>query len=373
MVKSPSSDQASLLPPHRPRGAVNHLPGDLLLWYDRNRRHLPWRTAPGQTADPYHVWLSEIMLQQTTVVTVGPYFKRFLARWPSIADLAAAPLDEVLIEWAGLGYYARARNLHKCAVTITEQYGGCLPDSEPALLALPGIGVYTAAAIAAIAFDHPATPVDGNFERVMARLHAVEQPMPTAKSRLRDLAAALTPAHRPGDYAQAVMDLGATVCTPRNPKCMICPWSAACAARIAGIAEDLPRKSPKKRKPTRYGTAFWCLNSEGDVLLRRRPPSGLLGGMMEIPSTVWVEDPQKEGAATSQAPATADWRPLPGLVRHTFTHFHLELRVMATRVETASDMENARWHPISGLGRAGLPSVMIKIARHALSHADHGL
>ena len=362
-----------MLPPHLPRGAANRLPGDLLLWYDRNRRHLPWRAAPGQTADPYHVWLSEIMLQQTTVATVGPYFKRFLARWPNVADLAAAPLDEVLIEWAGLGYYARARNLHKCAVTIAEHHGGCFPDSEPALLALPGVGVYTAAAIAAIAFDHPATPVDGNFERVMARLHAVEQPMPAAKPRLRDLAATLTPTHRPGDYAQAVMDLGATVCTPRNPKCIICPWSDACAARIAGIAEALPRKVPKKRKPTRHGTAFWYLNPEGDVLLRRRPPSGLLGGMMEIPSTVWVEDPHKESVATSQAPVPADWRPLPGLVRHTFTHFHLELRVMATRIETAGDMANTRWHPIASLGRAGLPSVMIKIVRHALSHAGHGL
>lgn len=350
--------------------SVRRLPGALLDWYDRNRRYLPWRAAPGERADPYRVWLSEIMLQQTTVVTVGPYFERFLALWPTVTDLARARLEDVLIEWAGLGYYARARNLHKCAVVIAETQGGRFPETEVELRELPGIGVYTAAAIAAIAFDEPATPVDGNFERVMARLHAVEAPMPEAKPLLRELAERLTPTHRPGDYAQAVMDLGATVCTPRKPKCMICPWSEACVARIKGIAESLPRKPPKKVKPTRRGTAFWCLNGESEVLLRRRPSSGLLGGMMEIPSTEWREDADLGAFDPNAPPIGAAWRELPGMVRHTFTHFHLELRVMAGHVENhaAAPIGGGVWHPITDLGRAGLPTVMTKIARHALKH-----
>jgi A/G-specific adenine glycosylase len=347
---------------------TRRLPGDLLAWYDRNRRHLPWRAAPGEEADPYRVWLSEIMLQQTTVVTVGPYFQRFLALWPTVNDLAAAPLEDVLAEWAGLGYYARARNLHKCAVSVAGRYGGRFPDTETELTELPGIGTYTAAAIAAIAFDRPATPVDGNFERVMARLHAVEDPMPGVKPLLRDLARRLTPAVRPGDYAQAVMDLGATVCTPRNPKCMICPWSAACAGRIAGIAEALPRKAQKKSKPTRYGTAFWCLNGDRDVYLRRRPSSGLLGGMMEIPSTDWREDISAGDFHPDDPPLKAKWRALPGVVRHTFTHFHLELQVLAGRIDGKDAGSPGVWHPVTDLGRAGLPSVMTKIARHALKH-----
>jgi A/G-specific adenine glycosylase len=347
---------------------IQRLPRDLLDWYDHNRRHLPWRAAPGERADPYCVWLSEIMLQQTTVVTVGPYFQRFLRRWPRVTDLAAASLDDVLVEWAGLGYYARARNLHKCAIYVVAHHDGRFPNTESELLDLPGVGPYTAAAIAAIAFDLPATPVDGNFERVMARLHAVEAPMPASKPLLRDLAEALTPDHRPGDYAQAVMDLGATVCTPRNPKCMICPWSEPCAGRISGIAELLPRKSPKKPKPTRIGTAFWCLNKDRDVYLRRRPPSGLLGGMMEIPSTEWSETAVLGDFAVNDAPLAASWRELPGVVRHTFTHFHLELRVLAGRIDGLEEGAQGTWHPIADLDRAGLPSIMAKIARHALKH-----
>jgi len=348
--------------------SARRLPGALLDWYDRNRRHLPWRAAPGERADPYRVWLSEIMLQQTTVVTVGPYFERFLTLWPTVTDLAEARLEDVLVEWAGLGYSARARNLHKCAVVVAESHGGRFPETEAGLRELPGIGVYTAAAIGAIAFDQPATPVDGNFERVMARLHAVEAPMPGAKPLLRELAERLTPNHRPGDYAQAVMDLGATVCTPRKPKCMICPWSEVCAGRIAGIAESLPAKSPKKAKPTRRGTAFWCLNKDNDVFLRRRPSSGLLGGMMEIPSTEWREDADLGAFETGDPPLPARWRELPGMVRHTFTHFHLELRVMAARIEKDGAEAGGVWHPIANLGRAGLPTVMTKIARHALKH-----
>jgi A/G-specific adenine glycosylase len=350
------------------RDDARRLPGDLLAWYDRSRRHLPWRAAPGEPADPYRVWLSEVMLQQTTVVTVGPYFQRFLERWPTVTDLAAARVEDVLVEWAGLGYYARARNLHKCAVVVAACHHGRFPDTELGLKELPGIGVYTAAAIAAIAFDLPATPVDGNFERVMARIHAVEEPMPASKPLLRDFAVRLTPDLRPGDYAQAVMDLGATVCTPRHPKCMICPWSGACAGRIAGVAESLPRKSPKKAKPTRIGTAFWCLNRDRDVFLRRRPSSGLLGGMMEIPSTEWRQDVALGVFAPQEPPLSAEWRALPGVVRHTFTHFHLELRVLAGRIEGKGDEAPGVWHPIADLDRAGLPSVMAKIARHALKH-----
>ena len=350
------------------RADLHVLPDDLLAWYDRNRRHLPWRAAPGEPADPYRVWLSEIMLQQTTVVTVGPYFRRFLERWPTVTDLAAARLEDVLVEWAGLGYYARARNLHKCAAALASTHDGRFPDTEAGLMELPGIGAYTAAAIAAIAFDRPATPVDGNFERVMARLHAVEEAMPASKPQLRSLAERLTPSLRPGDYAQAVMDLGATVCTPRKPKCMICPWTETCAGRIAGIAESLPRKSPKKPKPTRLGTAFWCLNQDSDVFLRRRPSTGLLGGMMEIPSTEWREDAILGEFKLDDPPLAADWRELPGVVRHTFTHFHLELRVLAGRTNGTGDPTPGVWHPIADLDRVGLPSVMAKIVRHALGH-----
>ena len=347
----------------------SHPLSDLLLaWYDRHRRRLPWRAEPGQRADPYHVWLSEIMLQQTTVATVGPYFRQFLDLWPRVSDLAAADLDEVLHAWQGLGYYARARNLHKGAQAVVARHGGVFPDSEEALLALPGIGTYTAAAIAAIAFDRPATPVDGNFERVFARLHAVETPLPQAKPLLRDLAARATPAQRPGDYAQAVMDLGATICVPRRPKCMACPWVDPCQARRLGIAEDLPRKTPKALKPTRHGIAFWAVTPQGAVLLRRRIESGLLGGMMEIPSSPWIGETRDIGSVVDSAPVDANWRVLPGLVRHTFTHFHLELTVAAASV-TARPVPDGIWVPLDRLGEHALPTVMKKIVRHALAQA----
>ena len=274
--------QPDIVRPGMKMGATTaRLQRSLLDWYDRHRRILPWRAARGATADPYHVWLSEIMLQQTTVVTVGPYFQDFIARWPSVMDLAAASLDDVLHAWQGLGYYARARNLHKCAQVVAADLGGKFPEDEADLRALPGIGAYTAAAIAAIAFARPATVVDGNVERVIARLRRVETPLPPAKPELTRLAAELTPARRPGDYAQAIMDLGATVCMPRNPACDRCPWHADCAARAAGVADELPRKLPKKERPTRRGVAFWTVRRDGSVLLRRRPESGLLGGMME--------------------------------------------------------------------------------------------
>ena len=345
-----------------------NLPSQLLDWYDRNRRHLPWRAAPGQVADPYGVWLSEVMLQQTTVQAVIPYYEAFRARWPNVAALAAAPLDDVLHAWAGLGYYARARNLHKCAQTLAAWREGEFPDQIEALRKLPGVGEYTAAAIAAIAFDQPAVVMDGNVERVMARLHAITEPLPGAKPILKGLAAELTPTHRPGDYAQAVMDLGATVCTPRNPACGICPWMAGCRARIAGIAESLPAKEDKGERPTRRGVAFWTLRRDGTVLLRRRPPVGLLGGMTEVPSTPWRPEPWPPAEAAGQAPLTAEWRPLPGVVRHTFTHFHLEMTLVTGKVGNNA-LARGFWCPLDRLSEHALPTLMRKVIRHALSKA----
>lgn len=341
----------------------------LLSWYDGHRRHLPWRAAPGERADPYRVWLSEIMLQQTTVATVGPYFESFLARWPSIGDLAAAELDSVLHAWQGLGYYARARNLHRCARYVTEELDGKIPDTEADLRQLPGIGAYTAAAVAAIAFGRRAVVVDGNVERVMARIFAVRDPLPVAKGRLRELADRLTPDARAGDYAQAVMDLGATICTPRRPNCLICPWSRDCAGR--GEAEGLPRRAAKPVRPTRRGVAFWITRPDGAVLLRRRPERGLLGGMIEVPSTVWREGAMPTlASAGREAPLVAShWRLLPGAVTHTFTHFHLELTVIAGRVDRDASPD-ALWRHPDEFGAVALPTVMKKVARHALEHAQ---
>jgi len=340
----------------------------LLAWYDRHARVLPWRALAGQAADPYAVWLSEIMLQQTTVVVVRPYFEAFLERWPRVEDLAAAPLDDVLAAWAGLGYYARARNLHKCAGVVAERFAGRFPDTEAALRELPGVGVYTAAAIAAIAFGRPAAVVDGNVERVVARLFAVETPLPKAKAELRLLAAELTPDERPGDYAQAMMDLGATVCLPRAPKCMLCPIADHCAGRRAGLAPDLPRRAPKRARPTRRAVAFWTLDPAGRVLLRRRPERGLLGGMMELPSTDWREAGWDEAEALSHAPVAAGWTELPGVVRHTFTHFHFEVTVWAGQAAADAAVPDGRWATLDELGGLALPSVMRKLVSHALAH-----
>lgn len=341
----------------------------ILEWYDSHRRDLPWRAAPGAPADPYRVWLSEIMLQQTTVAAVKPYFERFLARWPTVAALAAAELEDVLAAWAGLGYYARARNLHKCARTVAAAHGGRFPATEPELRTLPGIGDYTAAAIAAIAFGRPAVVVDGNVERVMSRLYAVETPLPGAKKDLRRYAAALSLEHRPGDYAQAVMDLGATICTPTSPKCLLCPWSNRCAAFKRGDPDAFPKRQPKKAKPTRRGVAYWVEREDGAILLRRRPPNGLLGGMVEIPSSDWSEAMPDRTAIREQAPVAApQWTPLPGIVRHTFTHFHLELAVL--RLETPVPDGEGMWCLPDELAARGLPSVMRKVAAHALSVGD---
>lgn len=348
----------------------------LLRWYDRHARDLPWRMRGPARADPYRVWLSEIMLQQTTVVTVQPYFQAFTARWPSIQALAAAPLDQVLSAWAGLGYYARARNLHACAGKLCQDHGGHFPETEAELLKLPGIGPYTAAAISAIAFGRRACVVDGNVERVAARLFAVETPLPKAKAELRDLTKSLlppgeAPAFRYGDFAQAMMDLGATVCVPGRPRCEDCPLAGDCAARAAGLAETLPRRAPKRARPTRLGVAFWVLRGDGAVLLRRRPERGLLGGMMEVPSTEWREAVWTKAEARTQAPFTARWTVLPGVVRHTFTHFDLELEVWAGKAGAewakGEQMEEAaRWVSLDQLDQAALPTAMRKVINHAL-------
>ncbi len=340
------------------------LPQRLLAWYDGHRRTLPWRAKPGERADPYRVWLSEIMLQQTTVATVAGYFAAFTARWPDLAALAAASLDEVLHAWQGLGYYARARNLHACARAVMARHGGRFPEDEAELRALPGIGDYTAAAVAAIAFDRRATPVDGNVERVMARLFAHAEPLPEAKPALRRLAATLTPASRAGDYAQAVMDLGATLCTPRKPKCILCPWREPCRARAEGIAEALPARRARSPKPLRRGVAFWAVRADGAVLLRKRPEKGLLGGMMEVPSTLWREAEWTEMEARAAAPVKARWRLLPGVVRHTFTHFHLELRVLAVTVRDGFSA-GGQWVHLDDLPRQALPTLMKKVVAHA--------
>jgi A/G-specific adenine glycosylase len=333
----------------------------LLAWYDRSARDLPWRTPPGSDArpDPYRVWLSEVMLQQTTVAAVRGYFAAFVTRWPTVADLAAAADADVMAAWAGLGYYARARNLLACARAVVRERAGRFPATEAELAGLPGIGAYTAAAIAAIAFDRPAVVVDGNVERVMARLFAVEDPLPAAKPRLRALAAGLTPSARPGDYAQAVMDLGATICTPRSPACGICPWMAGCAGRRAGIAATLPRRTEKPAKPVRHGTAWLALRADGAVLVETRPPSGLLGGMLGLPGDAWAERP-----APAHPPFAADWRDL-GEVRHTFTHFHLILRLRGARVPAGFSQPFGAFRPAADLAPA-LPSVMRKALRLGL-------
>jgi A/G-specific adenine glycosylase len=336
----------------------------LLAWYDLHQRVLPWRAPSGTPADPYRVWLSEIMLQQTTVIAVAPYFNEFLARWPDLAALAAADLDAVLHAWQGLGYYARARNLHACARAVVARHGGKFPDDEAALRALPGIGAYTAAAIAAIAFGRKATAMDGNVERVIARLHAVETPLPDAKPALYRLAAALTPDERAGDYAQALMDLGATICAKHKPKCMLCPWRESCLARQRGIAEMLPARREKAERPLRRGVAFWAVRGDGAVLLRRRPESGLLGGMMEVPSTEWRAEKWTIAAARGAAPFPARWRVLPGIVRHGFTHFELEITVAAGAV--SRETRDGVWVALDRLGDYALPNLMKKIVEHAI-------
>jgi A/G-specific adenine glycosylase len=335
---------------------------------------LPWRAAPGEHSDPYRVWLSEIMLQQTTVKAVAPYYARFLARWPNVHALAAAPLDEVLKTWAGLGYYARARNLHACARAVVERHGGEFPAGEAELRTLPGIGSYTAAAVAAIAHDAPATPVDGNVERVIARFYAVAAPLPAAKPEISRLARTLTPQHRTGDFAQALMDLGATICTPKNPACALCPWNECCAARASGDAETYPRRTPKREGTMRRGAAFVARRSDGFVLVRTRPAKGLLGAMTEVPTTEWTQDFDEDGAldgaprfASTKPPTRIAWRRVAGVVRHVFTHFPLELSVYAAEPPKGTPAPSGmRWVAQEKLPGEALPSVMRKVVAHAL-------
>ncbi len=336
----------------------------LLDWYDRQGRDLPWR----HSQDPYRIWLSEIMLQQTTVAVVIPYYQAFLKRWPKIGDLAAADLDDVLALWQGLGYYARARNLHDCARIIQEQYAGIFPADEKALRALPGIGEYTAAALAAIAFNQPATVIDGNIIRVLARWWGISEPLPDLKKCLKPLARTCTPAQRPGDYAQALMDLGAMLCKPHNPDCPQCPIQSFCVGYENGQADSLPIRAPRRQKPRRFGTVFWITDPEGRVYLRRRPTRGLLGGMMEFPGSIWGATPLSSRQALSQALLPLDWCLVKGHVRHSFTHFHLELSVFrgSCPAPQVRSLDAGRWVHPRNFDRQPLPTLMRKVARLVL-------
>jgi A/G-specific adenine glycosylase len=350
-------------------------PSLLLAWYDRHRRRLPWRAAPGETSDPYRVWLSEIMLQQTTVKAVGPYFEKFVGRWPDVTALGRASQDDVLRMWAGLGYYSRARNLYACAVAVTREHGGTFPDTEEGLRTLPGIGPYTAAAIAAIAFDRRTMPVDGNIERVVSRLFAVEEELPQAKPRIQQLAATLLAdsragdeKSRAGDSAQALMDLGSSICTPKKPACSLCPLNDDCIARAQGTQETFPRKAPKKSGTLRRGAAFVVTRGD-ELLVRSRPEKGLLGGMTEVPGSEWLAG-QEDARAKQQAPelkGVSRWQRKVGVVTHVFTHFPLELVVYTAKAEARTRAPaGMRWVPIATLADEALPNVMRKVIAHAL-------
>jgi A/G-specific adenine glycosylase len=352
--------------------AVPGRPALLLDWYDRHRRRLPWRPLQGEQADPYRVWLSEIMLQQTGVKTVGPYFQKFLARWPDVDALGRASLDDVLRMWAGLGYYSRARNLHACAVAVRRDHGGAFPDSEQGLRALPGIGPYTAAAIAAIAFGRRTMPVDGNIERVVSRLFAVEEPLPQAKPLIQQLATTLLGTgeteSRAGDSAQALMDLGSSICTPKKPACALCPLNDDCVARRRGDQEAFPRKAPKKTRALRRGAAFVVTRGD-ELLVRSRAEKGLLGGMTEVPTSDWLAG-QDDKTALKQAPmlnGIARWHRKVGVVTHVFTHFPLELVVYTASVAARTRAPHGmRWVPVATLQDEALPNIMRKVIAHGL-------
>src|SRR5437016_7635270 len=326
-------------------------PALLLAWYDRHRRVLPWRARKGEASDPYRVWLSEIMLQQTTVKAVGPYFEKFIARWPDVDALGRASLDDVLRMWAGLGYYSRARNLHACAVAVRRDHGGVFPDTEESLRSLPGIGRYTAAAIAAIAFGRRTMPVDGNIERVVSRLYAVEEALPQAKPLIQQLAATLLADTRAGDSAQALMDLGSSICTPKKPACALCPLNDDCAARARGDQENFPRKASKKAGELRRGAAFVVTRGD-ELLVCSRPEKGLLGGMTEVPGSDWIAG-QEDRAALQQAPelkGVTRWHRKAGVVTHVFTHFPLQLVIYTAKVPARTKApKGMRWVPIATL------------------------
>jgi A/G-specific adenine glycosylase len=357
----------SLSPPRAP-AKPDEAPRRVLAWWDRHRRSFPWRAAPGEAADPYRVWLSEILLQQTVAQTAIAYFERFTRLWPRVEDLAAAPLEEAMRAFAGLGYYSRARNMHACARLIAAA-GGDFPQDEAGLRALPGIGPYTAAAIAAIAFNRPAAPVDGNIARVMARLHAIDAPPGKARRAIAAAAATLTPADRPGDFAQALMDIGATICAPRRPICPACPLQADCAAAATGAPQEFPRKAARKPRPERRGAAFFAEAPDGAVLLRARPPSGLLGGTLELPGPPWASDFAAE--ETAGAPLAAAWRRAPGEVAQLFTHFSLRLVVHAAQLDDKPPAPaGCFWLARAEIGGAALSSVMRKAIAHARRFLD---
>lgn len=343
----------------------------LIAWYDRHHRDLPWRVTPtaarkGEKPDPYRVWLSEVMLQQTTVQAVKAYFEKFTNAWPTVMDLAAASSDEVMKAWAGLGYYARARNLKKCAEEVASQHKGTFPDTVEGLRALPGIGDYTSAAIAAIAFDRPAAVMDGNVERVVSRLFAIDAPLPGSKPQMKARVVELTPVERPGDFAQAMMDLGATICTPKRPACVLCPFKEECETLKNGDPELYPVKAAKKARPLRLGAAFVAINGKNEVLLRTRPSSGLLGGMAEVPGTHWTS--RKDGETdVSAAPFTADWVSC-GTVSHVFTHLELRLSVYRADLEQTPSVHGF-WESVEKLDEAALPTVMKKAVEAAIPDA----
>ena len=352
----------------RPAATAEDDAARLLAWYDRHRRDLPWRAKPGEHADPYAVWLSEVMLQQTTVTAVKSYFTTFLELWPRVQDLAAAPVEDVMRRWAGLGYYSRARNLHACAGRVAA--AGAFPDTEEGLRALPGIGAYTAAAIAAIAFGRPAVVVDGNVERVIVRLHALAAPIKACRPAIRAHAAVRTPQARPGDYAQAMMDLGATICTPRRPACALCPLSAGCAARRVGRQDELPLKAAKAERPERLGSVFYVRRGT-EVLVRTRPDKGLLGGMTEFPGSAWTAEGDPDGAAW---PLAARYAKAPAPVEHGFTHFPLRLTVYATVASPrAAAPAGCRWVAEAGLPDEALPTLMRKVAAAGRNVLDGGM
>ena len=372
----------------RPTQSPQRLAEQLLAWYDRHRRELPWRAKKGKRADPYRVWLSEIMLQQTTVAAVAGYYRKFLERWPTVEALAGAPLDDVLAAWAGLGYYARARNLHKAAAVVACELGGKFPRTAEELRKLPGIGAYTAGAIAAIAFDEREAAVDANAERVLARIYAIAEPLPNAKPVLRKLGQALAPEKRAGDLVQALMDLGATICTPKRPACANCPWAGSCEGRRKGIAESLPRKGAERVRPLKRGAAFIVRDAKDCVLVVKRPEKGLLGGMLEPPLGPWTDAFPSRAEAMLQAPFRGEWTKRAGIVRHGFTHFELEIEVYVMSERGTSERgrisksapdaggapalrrdrlnSEAIWIPIDKLKDAALPTVMRKIIAHGL-------
>jgi A/G-specific adenine glycosylase len=319
--------------------------------------------------DPYKVWLSEMMLQQTTVATVKSYFEKFLERWPTLKDLAQAPEEDILHGWQGLGYYSRARNLYRCAQIIKEHHGGKFPSTITDLLQLPGIGPYSAAAIASIAFNQPETVVDGNVMRVISRLFAVTDPLPKSAPALTKLAKTLTPLHRPGDYAQAIMDLGATLCTPKSPACFRCPWNSSCEGYKQGDPESYPRRLPKPEKPTRFGIAWWLVDGEGKFALVKRPPKGLLAHMMGVPTTPWEDTPFSVEKGAPLAPLPGQWHLLPGEIKHTFTHFHLRLQVMTLSLQEKGQASSFKWCAPEEMDQHALPTLMKKIIFHGREQA----